>query len=1142
MRYFRNTILWAILLATVYAFAPAATFADDSELFTSRVWPNVLLMVDKSGSMKSGASGSSGIGNLIGDGTSYGVTNGNKRIDALWKVVYTLLNADGSIPPGSSGGVPITVTCLPKEYNIVQTTEIHDGHTRTVYRGVSSVDGTTGGATGTPVSNIRLNNSCGGDGRTNWGSIPASGAVTIHRTGMDDSVTYTSRGLCPGDSSSGDEQHKCIYFSSPVTFTFDHGSSESLDSAIFSVSTSTSGYDYKLPYPAPASVNADWGGRTPGVALNEHQQAIGPYLPNITSADEKKLKARIGLLDFTGTTQGTYSTAIVTRVQIPSNAQAEAPFPVSYSYRAVWDNVIRYAIPNDNDTVMTPTAQSLAQAKGFFQTAYNSTEWCRPNHAILITDGEDTMGLLSGDQSKSQSVRNLQVINKAAGLYTLNDNANINLFTVGVGIGKPGDSSYVALRETLRRAADQNDNQATFPSSDGTGVTTGQGNGRGLGKSFFASDASELAAALGNIFTQIASGNYVFTSPTVSSVRTSDRNYLFLGTFQPKSPPATLWEGHLYSYSADNLTTLHWDTDNVLASTTAANRKMYSAAFDNVNSLWSRILFNTSIAPSYLGVSTTGARDNVVNYVRGTSRTLKLGDIFHSKPVLVGEPSPFYSDPGYSTAVGLIATQSFLQLHKNRDRVVYAGANDGTLHAFHAGTNNGGTTSYTHGTGQELFAYVPKQLLGTLKDLVPSNTSSHQYWVDSSPRVADVWIDSNGNNTKETSEWKTVMVTGLRKGGNGYFALDITNPSDNTNYPNVLWEYTDSTILANSWSEPYIGKVKVRLSGSVDTVRDRWVAVFGGGSSGGDGTGKRLIVLDIGTGIPLKVFGPTGIDNEIAASPTALLDANGYIRHIYVPDLSGNLYRFNLSRTGTEATTNTMPEWTSYKMFAPTTIQQPAYHRAEVATVTDSERWVYFGTGNQDFPVSDTGTGKFFGIRNTDLDNTTVSEGSLSAISTEQINSTAGNANVGLYGWVVSFGSIGSTTGVDTLSHSGEKVLSDPVVFNGNVFFTTYTPTTTNVCTGGGVSRLYGLQYQTAGAAMAPDTGQTASTVSRYVWGDRGVASSPTLSISPSTGLTSLFVGFSGTAGDMGITNKIKEINIPGPTKFKNIKSWKEIL
>ncbi len=53
-----------------------------------------------------------------------------------------------------------------------------------------------------------------------------------------------------------------------------------------------------------------------------------------------------------------------------------------------------------------------------------------------------------------------------------------------------------------------------------------------------------------------------------------------------------------------------------------------------------------------------------------------LGDIFHSNPILVGPPAMFLNEPSY---------EEFEKRYAKRDRVIYAGANDGFLRGFLAG-------------------------------------------------------------------------------------------------------------------------------------------------------------------------------------------------------------------------------------------------------------------------------------------------------------------------------------------------------------------------------------------------------------------------------------------------------------------------
>jgi type IV pilus assembly protein PilY1 len=779
----------------------------------------------------------------------------------------------------------------------------------------------------------------------------------------------------------------------------------------------------------------------------------------------------------------------------------------------------------------------------------------------MVTDGEDTMGgSPSGGSGNGQGVdyyhsgnfypngysvnvgqvaRNNAVIHEAANLLT--NNPSVKLFTVGVGISDTTADKNV-LREVLRRAAEQTNAQASSGDYSAIGAA-GDNTSRGAGRAFFATDADSLSYAMRVAFHQMSLGTYSFTAPTVASVRMTDRNYVYKATFAPVSPPATFWNGSLQAgtINTDNTITWLWNADNVLKGTSASSRRIYTS--DNT---WTRRDFTTTyITPAMLGVDNNSVRDSVVNYVRGIGHdnNAKLGDIFHSRPVVVGPPSQFYFDEGYSTG----GVNSFVNLKSQRKRVIYVGTNDGMLHAFLSGTYVSG--SYDAGTGEELFGFVPYNLLQNLSDFLPGDLTSHGYYVDSSPRVADVWIDTNSNGTKESSEWRTVLISGLRKGGYGYFALDVTDPpagTDYTNYPKVLWEYTDSANVGETWSEPFIGKVKVKVG---STTRDRWVAIFGGGVGTGN-VGRSLVVLDIATGHALKTFTSTdGINNVIPASPTAVLDANGYIKFVYVADLAGSVYKFNLWNAATVSSFSVNPgspptvtgtEWTVNRIFQPSSGGQPVYHRIEPGAISETSRYLFFGTGNQESPISDGGTGKFYAIIDTDTSTSLIQESVSGTLANLTGNLGAGTAVATVNGWFVNLASITNSAAntVDTNTHAAEKVLSDPVVFFNNVYFTTFTPNPADPCNGGGIARVYGINIYNATAGLAYAAGYglkpTGDKVGYYVYSgnpEGGIPSSPSLSIYPS-GQSSIFVGFS--------TGAIKEIKIESPPHMKTIKSWKE--
>jgi type IV pilus assembly protein PilY1 len=188
----------------------------------------------------------------------------------------------------------------------------------------------------------------------------------------------------------------------------------------------------------------------------------------------------------------------------------------------------------------------------------------------------------------------------------------------------------------------------------------------------------------------------------------------------------------------------------------------------------------------------------------------KLGDIMSSTPVLVGTPHErydvIYGDVGYS---------QFFQLYKDRRQVVYAGANDGMLHAFNGGfLSNGVASADEHirfaeipmqpgsnfscgstlpcgavtgptyplraGTppklGDELWAFVPQDLLPQLRWLTDPSYS-HIYYVDLKPKASDVRIFCDttnatsapncidGQTTSHPGGWGTILIGGFRFGG-----------------------------------------------------------------------------------------------------------------------------------------------------------------------------------------------------------------------------------------------------------------------------------------------------------------------------------------------------------------------------------------
>ena len=75
--------------------------------------------------------------------------------------------------------------------------------------------------------------------------------------------------------------------------------------------------------------------------------------------------------------------------------------------------------------------------------------------------------------------------------------------------------------------------------------------------------------------------------------------------------------------------------------------------------------------------------------------------------------------------------------------------------------------AFSASTGSELFAYVPSTLYRNLGKLT-SPTYTHNYYVDGNMTAIDSFYNNN---------WHTVLTATLAAGGQGVFALDITNPA-----------------------------------------------------------------------------------------------------------------------------------------------------------------------------------------------------------------------------------------------------------------------------------------------------------------------------------------------------------------------------
>jgi len=799
----------------------------------------------------------------------------------------------------------------------------------------------------------------------------------------------------------------------------------------------------------------------------------------------------------------------------------------------------------------TPLASSLNEGKLYLDAhkAGDNAGACRKKFVILVTDGADTYAC-SGTGSETQTdqyKRRRESVTKAKALL----DAGYYVFVVGFGADMP-----YYLENTLEwmayfggtdnplapNSGNINGYNPASVSSCGTSSTTQHTDGHWYatsndpgeaslsGRAFFAQDPSQLTNALKTIKKYIQEKAYSLTSAAIPLVRLIDKDVVYITSVETPS-----WNGNLKSYQLNEDGTLPvdpvtklinvnpvWDAGVILNQKNPDDRKIYTYLGGAGKEEFK--LTNSNLTKEALGVPDDINRNKLINHVRGIDaydlngngnttelREWKLGDIFHSNPVIIGEPSRFFIDEGFSGVGG------FYQANKDRTKVIFVGANDGMLHAFNAST------------GDEVWGFIPNSLLKNLLSMV----STHTYYVDSSPKVADVWFDSNGDNIKSAGEWRTLLVSGLRKGGKTYFGLNITD----TLNPIYLWEFpksTDSATLAKvgqSWSEPAIGRVKIE-SGS--NLVEKWVAFIGGGFDYANNVGKAFYVIDINTGDIIKEFyGLSGMDYSLTAPPIAVdTNLDGYVDKVYMGDLGGQMWAFDVSFDETMKKSDS--QWTGKRLFtAPVSISEKhrIYYQAAVAFDRYRNPWVYFGTGDREYPKDDSNPAEgFYAVK----DDGKGTDGSGTYPLTEPNLSDVTPMNTfdptSLKGWYIKLGKSAGTPG--TL----EKVLARPSVFNRLVYFTTYTYTgAANPCTVAGEGRLYIVEYLSGGGALTVDdlndlAGPPSSGSTPIGF---GIPSPPTISVNLK-GKASVNVGTT--------SNQILSEEIFSPATSKEIIYWREVI
>lgn len=547
-------------------------------------------------------------------------------------------------------------------------------------------------------------------------------------------------------------------------------------------------------------------------------------------------------------------------------------------------------------------------------------EWrCQKNYIILVTDGEPTKDngfdydADDGDwsyDSRKDKLRSYDYIN-------------------GSRISDTGETSYLDdvaeflnsndLRPDMGSAGD-------FPDQTVVTYTVGfqtdqsllqSAATRGGGQYYTATSAAELGESLTNIISRINVQNVMF-APASVPVSADNGIYagdaIYLGMFKPTSE---FWPGNLKKYGLEedgytlkivgkngNLATSekgiffenatsYWGTAadgrqvdaggaGQILRDRSADRVLYTYTGNNIALSDASNLFNPSNTnltsmpdddPPGFGLSV----DEIDAVHRGVAEDWPLGSVLHFKPWVEHYDTDNDGD--------------------NDKSVIFLGANDGLLHCF------------DDSTGEELWGFVPPNLLPYIKTLDKTRDDPpfpYRYFVDGQ---AHVYRYDDGN---ENTPDKKLLLFGQRRGGTrgpdetvaSYFALDVTD----FNNPQFKYRIDKNTLglsLGQTWSEPQLCRMAY-VDDSSSKTKDVFLMIGGYDNNqdlegeekaSEDSVGRSVFAIDAQTG---ALFSNCLFNHENYAAMThSIIGATAYPNpltgnstRIYAGDLNGNLFAF----------------------------------------------------------------------------------------------------------------------------------------------------------------------------------------------------------------------------------------------------------
>lgn len=769
-----------------------------------------------------------------------------------------------------------------------------------------------------------------------------------------------------------------------------------------------------------------------GPASETRMSEVLKVIEKLTASSDLTRGANFGLQD--------WSSSAIQRVPISINGAATINLSVSPKITV---NGVEKTNPDYKGSSWyqpsggTQLDRAMKEAQSYFNgsnSPIDATASCQKNFLIVISDGQ-----WWGSQSETIAKSLL---------------ATKGIETLVIGFHSGGNqTNYINLAKA----------GGTYPESP-----------------LFSNNWQQLYETMSAYIRQAISSRLTFSAPVVMP-NISSGDHIFQSTFEYKNDHQ--WKGQLTKFAltaTGDVGAQKWEAGALLDQKSESSRKIWTVAnsfgvnhsLNNFKTFYAADLGRAFSENS--GTNPTTVQTNkLINFVRGldaydedadnnsTEKRWKLGDIYNSRLIVVGSPKARTTDK--SSKSDTVAYYRYSNGYDNfkkgntcggscltRKEVVYVGANDGMLHAFDSTT------------GEELWAFIPPTMLQDLDKMVSvkANKSISIYGVDGSPIAKDIFYDN---------KWRTVLFSGMGKGGKGYFALDITNPIsptflfafENKASMNLIYHWdssgtrTDLGYAGGIAAEYDYSKLGEALSTPIivampDGNDTKWVAVFGAGYNSGISTkyGSSIYVVDLeedGKVLKRIDLADANSSNSIVNSmpadlvsitPDTTSKANYKGSMVYGADLEGKMWKLNLTNK------ETLYDITStFNAEASLDNDRSVFFQVTPSIASDNKLWNFYGTGNQQRlqTLSSSINNRIFGIKDSKFPVyeavnglTTTAQSSLKNMSTP--GGTCPTSND--LGWYVNLG-------------SNERITGKLALFNETIYATKYKPNQGAICSPG---------------------------------------------------------------------------------------------